>query len=730
MLQVVADLAAIYIYSFLTGLGLFLLLTPSFFRRHSFGAILVPALGLVQLTIASAYLIFLSVSAIDALYVSMAVGGLTLIAAAFKDKSILRYDIAGRLRAIVKLPPADMAPVFVTIMCFAALLGVVMAPVIRAGMPTTPYRIGIDQVGYAETSQYLLEGGTLAKIRETLLTRLHTSDIVKAKAQNIRALNFQTYVDSEFLLKASRWGYPGAVAALTFLTNSSHVYRIEFLLDVFSYAMLLGLSFLMLQEYFLLPRGVSLWITAALALNCNILNVYYEGQLTQVFMLPYFTMALLLYLYARRFAGETRLRLLVSGDAGRSLLLLGLVVAFMFSAYNEALVLLLAFIVLASMLDLPFYRTFRWRALLYALVGVAAGFVLVFPFSYNWLFYTIANLRGLATAGFWQPHWASFAEILGLMNMYNLPRIPPIAGIGVGYILMDRTALNLVLSIVLSVVLAAAFLFFVLRRHTVDRSFWLAPCVIILAAYLKMKYLDHILNYPYFKIYTMLAPLLCWVAFTSVYDLARSRDLFERVGRSLAKRGGVWRSLAAYIESDGQFIAKYLQAAMFVTVIITGLVYIRQYVVQSGYVNADMFALYKFSNGQRQFDRFALLIPRQQPSIADFMLTPLVSLNLVNQNDAQKYVAPYLQAPLAVVFSKNDVHCRECFLRRFARHIVYANPSYIVMDTGLKLRNICTKDADRYTLAALDTDNRGNWPDLPPIQCDYEFAAKYLTYAR
>jgi len=713
MTEIVFDLLEIYIFSFLTGVGLYRLLAPSFLKQRSFGALLVPALGLLQLTIVSAYLIYLSAPIADSLYASAVVGALTLAVSILLDPRPRQFDFAEAARQFLKRARQNWIASSLKTGLFLLLLGLVMAPVIHAGIATTPYRLGIDQVGYAETAQYLVEGGSLKKISAMLLKRLNVNDITKAKAQNLRALNFQTYVDSEFLLKASRWGFPGSVAALTLLTGSVHVYRIEFLLDILSYAFILGLAFRILRDFFSLPGTVSFAGMAALALNCNVLNVYYEGQLTQVFVLPYFIMGLVLYLQVRLSTRGTNKSLPISSLA-KSAVLFMVIVALMFSAYNESVVLLIGFIAVTSVLDLFFFGRLHGRSLIYAGLGLAGGFIAVLPFSNQWLLYTFANLRALPTAGFWQAHWASFAEILGLLNMYQLPHVPESAGIGVGYILVGRSFSNEAINLVLSVALLAILAAFLRAARNLDKNFWIAPFVVILGAYIELRFVDHILNYSYMKVYTMLTPLLVCVMVAAVYNLTQDKTALAILG------GGKF----------GRSLARYAQYAALLAVAVTGLLYIDQYVIQGGYVTTDMFSMYKYSNGSRRFDNVALLTPRRQPSIADFMLVPLISMNLVNQNAGEKYIAPYLQARVAVIFRNDDLHCRQCLVRVFHQKIAYANNSYVVLNTGLQLKDICTKNAKRYTLDTLDIDNRGDWPNLPSPQCDYGVGLKYLSYAR
>ena len=237
----------------------FSLLVPDYLKQRSLVLLLPPGLGLLQLAIVDGYLVATSSPSDRSIYISAGLGVGTLAAVLFRSRGKLLADCASAFRSAVSVRGA----------IFLLLLGVVALPVIGAGLPTTPYRIGIDQVGYTETAQYLVEGGTLAKLRATLLTELQTADLQKAKAQNLKAMHFETYVDREFLLKAFRWGFPGAIASLTLLTHSGNALRVAFLVLVFSYALIMGLSLHVLRRVLMVPPAASFAIVAAIALNCN-----------------------------------------------------------------------------------------------------------------------------------------------------------------------------------------------------------------------------------------------------------------------------------------------------------------------------------------------------------------------------------------------------------------------------------------------------------------------------
>ena len=81
--------------------------------------------------------------------------------------------------------------------------------------------------------------------------------------------------------------------------------------------------------------------------------------------------------------------------------------------------MIVGFVVVTVAIDLALTLRTNVASIAYMLVGFAGGALLMLPVSATWFYYTFANLSGLSRAGFWQPHWASLAEILGLMDMYR-----------------------------------------------------------------------------------------------------------------------------------------------------------------------------------------------------------------------------------------------------------------------------------------------------------------------
>jgi hypothetical protein len=688
---ILRDLLEVFAFMFLTGLGAFRLIVPAFLRTRALYVILVTGIGFAQFSIVVAYVIYAEKPVATALSLAALVGAVTLL-----------LSLIGATRGVtqgwLQIPANWLARevIFTSLSGVAALgvLAIVLWPVLKTGLATTPFRIGIDQVGYGESAQFLREGGTTGSIRTRLLKELGTTSPEIANQQNLKDLRFESYVDSEFLLKAKRWGYPGTLAAMTAFTGSPHVFSLAFLILIFDFALTLGIVYYLVRVHHGLPRAFGMCAMLAIAMNCNLLNVYYEGQYAQVFATPFVLIYLTIYLRARGIRDYRRAR--------RSLLMFSatsaLMVAALFSAFNESLVLLVAIVAVTTALDLVFYRKTSLAALEVAIIGFLGGAAILWPLSRNWIAYTFANLSGLARAGFWQPHWASLAEMIGLCNMYVTP----------GYTLMARSPLDAAANAILSVIAAVMIGRFFLRSGSLDRTFWIAPFVLILVEYVKSRYVDDILNYPFMKLYTAFLPLVCVVAFVAIY---RFGNQFGRKGRWL----GYTATLVA---------------------IITGGTYIMQYVRESGVVTPEMFALYNGGN-ERRFDDYALIT--RDSSIHENMFVPILSMHWLDQSDTQKLLARDLDKKIVLVLSDRGMTCRLCLTTYFAGDVIYEDSSSVFINTQLPVRLFCDKHAFNRNVDSLGMDGQKQWvEDKRAIdgsyvtsyrQCDFNYLQKLIVRA-
>ena len=287
------------------------------------------------------------------------------------------------------------------------VLIIVLLPTLKGGFLTTPYRIGIDQVGYTETAQFLFKGGTLRSAETEIMHQLDTEDIEVAKKNNVNALKFNSYVDSEFLLKALRWGYSAIIANLTYISGHENVLRVAFIGLIFNYALIFALTYCVLIYFFEHSHGFSLAVSLAILLNCNLINVYYEGQSAQIFGMPIFLLILMIFLWLRKnelkLKQANNLKMFFNRGNLQFILFVAFLTAGLLSVYNELILTFIIFLFIVMFLDIILTRGVKLYSTLLIALSIGVGFLIIYPFSFRWLHFIIAHLQNIGIAGWWQP---------------------------------------------------------------------------------------------------------------------------------------------------------------------------------------------------------------------------------------------------------------------------------------------------------------------------------------
>lgn len=374
-----------------------------------------------------------------------------------------------------------------------------------------PYRVGIDQVGYAVTAQYLRDGGTPSALRREIVRQTGQPGETQALNAHLTALSFNLSVASEFLLKAHRLGYPVYLAGIGQLLGREAVIDYQFCLLAVPWFVALLLLLWFFRDVLRLPDLVARAMAAGVAMNPNQLNVLFEGQHAQVMAFP------LLVLF---FGGMYCHRSAPVATPG-----LGVIVALagigIFSLYSDAYI---ALGVIGGALWLADLGARDWPALRRTTVfglSVALGVALLNRYTMEWVGFIqrhLANLGG-GNGGWPQPHWASPAEIAGYFSMYRgalgnlLPR-PDV-----------RVWLEAAATIAIVVAVAEGG-----RRAWRDARvmrYWAVPALVLAWVYVDLRWLKGFHNYGFMKFYTLLLVPLSALHWTSLHAYVRHR-------------GGVW----------------------------------------------------------------------------------------------------------------------------------------------------------------------------------------------
>ena len=654
----------IYLFLFLTGIGIFRLLTPPLFQQPVFIVFLVPVLGFLQLSIISVYVIEANKSVIISALISSIIALITLYSAL----KFRRKEFADDLHIIKK----DKVQIITLCIFVLVLLLIIMHPVKQGGYLTTPYRIGIDQVGYSETAQFLLQGGTLKSTNEDIKFQLNTDDSMFAKQNNAQALKYNAYIDSEFLLKALRWGYSSVLANLTFLTHHQNVLQIEFIALVFSYALLFILSLYAIHVDVDMPYWLSVISSTALLLNCNMLNTYYEGQSAQIIGMPLLLILMIVFLALRKNQTLHKLSfadIIRDTNDQRMMLFAAVISAGILSIYNELIFSFIVFLVLIFILDIALTRKVHINSAVFMVTSIGLGFIIVLPVSLKWLQFIVAHLQNISIAGWWQPQWAFPSEILGLVDIYADNTVK-------GTKQLPRNDWSFVLNSVLSELIIAVILVYIIRGKDVDKSFWLSSPMFVLMVFVKNKYIEHIHNYQYMKAYTIFLPVLFGLFVRAIHYSTKARSQLL------------------------QYVVKTSAVAVLVMISITGVLYIKKYTHERRLVSQDMFALSTFDK-EANLNSYAVIT--NNVGMDEYMLAPIIPLNWLNPNSTRTspFVGPHLNKKVIYIVNKKYLPHGSSDMRNDNEYVMYENPSYIIYDTRESVGTLCDSKSNNCDLQVI-----------------------------
>ena len=641
-------LILIYLYLVLVylGIGIFALITPDFFKKPYLYALVAPGFGFCLLAIVGSWVIAANIAITWTMILSL------IIATGLNSFVLLRANIREKI-SFTQFRPAKstILKVLLNSILLLGILFLIILPGIRGGNFTTPLRTGPDAIGYAGAAQALADGGTLSSIAEDLKAATGKENLQEAEKANSQLLRFDLHCSSEFLLKALRWGYPTILANMTWVTGLDSVYRLDFVLLIFSWAMLFGLAYYASRSIIKARWYICSLLAAALALNCNLLNTYYEGSYAQVMATPILFM-LLLYLYDLRKNNTFQNR---SGQI-KQVVFVGFLCAGLISIWNEAFILLgiVCFIILV--LDLLVVRRMQKIWMIVFGAGALLAFCLVAPLTLNLILmiksHLFTHLRNISVGGWWQPQWATPPEIMGWLNIY--------AHGSQAYIL-PRNSLEVVSVFLGSLLILAAAEYYIFSNRKLDRAFWLAPVIFVLLVYAKCMFWDRFNNYQCYKAYTAFLPVVFVFIYAAFFHMAR-----------------MVKPRLKYV----------LYGIIVLTIFVTafgGVSYIEKYYHDSRYFTEDMFDLQKHSE---LLSNYVLMTPFEGHDLPCILMASTVKMNWYNFWYEQAYKGklikePYLEMRVAIVLFEDDP--KQTFVN--GDDVIYSGKEFQIVKTPYRLKD-------------------------------------------
>lgn len=654
------------VYLTICGAGVFVLLQS---RLQADGAGWIggaATCGLALLGGVATQVFFLGAAPLRAIWLGPVISVVLLAGVAWRRPAEFR-ETGRRLRALKR--DVDL------LLVATGMALLVFLPGIRASF-LQPFRIGIDEVGYAVTADYLLRGGTREALQQEMVAQTAQPNLEYALNANVTALSFNASIAAEFLLKAHRIGYPTVLAGVGQAFGLDPVLNYQFALLAIPWLAAILVLCWFFADVLGWPRFLAKLAALGLVLNCNLLNVLFEGQHAQIAVLPLLALYFGLLLQHRTKApGDWTLALPIAMAS------LGI-----FALYSDAYIALGAAGVLLVLWDVAVRDWNAARRSLTFGIAVGGGMVVLGPYFFEWVGFMMRHLSNVGSGhgGWWQPHWAAPAEIIGYTSMFTGPLGQPLPRDGWG-----ATVQALVGAGVL-----AAILFTRGWRGAAGR-FWFAPVIVCALVLVQLRWVKGFHNYGYFKTYTLL--LVPLVAFH---------------WESLRQWSAGWRWACRPV--GGLLLWQWLCGSAASFAVIVGL-------LESVHFQRGASALPVTTPELRQIDwtnRAVLTWPEGGIGVA--MLSGVVPLNWLNISWADKKLAPHLDREVVILAFRENLPPTTAAER--PAEALYWGPDYVVLRTGLRVRDLHLPEV---TLVANAITTKIKWPQrqLPPMT---EFLQRFL----
>lgn len=640
-------------FSFL-GSGLHIFLTPRFLNHGLLRPVLWFLHGVALFTVVGVYAYALDLTLALTLWISFA------IAAGFLAVASIRQG--DRVIAEVKETATQCHTKLPYLLVLLAVVAIALAPAIRDGSSTTPYRAGIDHVGYSVPANTLRLGETRSDVERALQRVTGTPDLDAAVERVVTPMSLNRQIDGEFLVGGLRRTYSQVVAGITLLSRQDSVWRVSFALPGLSLLSLMAVAAFSLRMLFGLSRGWSTAGAAVVGLNCNLLNTWFEGAYGQAWVAPFaLVLAILL-------SNRSAVVLPDGGDEAarrpvRRVAVIGLFFAAIVPAYADVAVVIVLVAALTALI-LLLIRVARRRSTVVAGAcrhtlefgtGLILGAGLVLPYTIEFLEYAPTRYGSASAGGFSQPQWATPAEVVGLWDMYT----------STIHAVVPRNGTSLVLVWMLSVIVLALFGLAVRSLGWIERSVASAGVAFIALVYYRSRYMEQSSNYQYFKAYTYLLPILVVLLFAG----------------ALRDRASGWARTS-------------IHGAMGLVVVLgsaTGAHYVGRFGAQARHVSDSVLALERDPAAQTMLSRVALVLTNPQDlnmKMGTYMAAAVVPVNWANRRP-DTAVSVFAGLPVVVAFIDGDEDaCLPCIRENYATDVLLDRPGLILLSTGLRLAEV------------------------------------------
>lgn len=383
---------------------------------------------------------------------------------------------------------------------FALLAFVSLSPQVDSnGQLNIGMRTGPDAIGYGASAiavaDNLSSKEILLNVNDQLLQRGFTPNSSGVSADVYKIPGYTDQVQAEFLVGAKRWGMALYTGTLVTILGEPSVWALQSVTAMYSIFGLMLMSLGISSRGKTRTTGADLLVPAFVALNANLLFVWHEGGLAQIWVLP--VIFAIAYLVTERAQ---------SANFKTGLLAAGLMSSLVFTYFDAFL--LLSIVLFGYWLALVTSRKIT-NEIRRTLGGLVVGLsVTVFLLFTEIAQQTFARLGDSQIAGWSTPRWLSPADSLGLFDAYKGINVLPRRGINLPNDLPDSMLTEIVI-LLASIFVVALFVIGLSISKLVElRLLTFSSFAVLLVLYMKTRYLDDGINYQYLKGITMLLPII------------------------------------------------------------------------------------------------------------------------------------------------------------------------------------------------------------------------------
>jgi hypothetical protein len=626
----------LYGYLGFSGFGLYYLIIPPKLWRRGWSVVVSPVLGLAQISIAGAWIFGLNLPGGWIFWAQFGLAIIILFYAIVQKSDLIKSDLEAAWATISHHK-------FLLVIAVLAYLFLCL-PILSSGFLTESFRVGADVCQYPIQADFLQGNGTLEAAKKFDWAANPYADIIF----------WNTHV--------MRWGTAFVLSSFMQITGL-RAYDISFV-SLMVMVFLTGAA----MAYFLRLLEMSLgWIAGgalALIFNPNWLNIFYEHLEGQAYAMP---LTILL------FASLTQL--LSKGtscsrkDLTRGMVCVSVLAAGIIIQHNETFLLVCLFLLAVFVFHSIWINRKLTPALLIPLPIFVFVCILTGPAILGIAQYYETFVSGSIGSGWLQPKWALLSDIDGFSNIYA--NFPAWTDADHCVKILARSSLEWGSVIVASGLLLILCLTGSFKRPIAERIMYWAALGAVLICFVASYLLGLTqTNYFYFKIYTILLPLLIASLVVSVFSIRQG--FLSR-----------WRDAVAII--------------LLVCILANGVDYILEYNRTAMHVSKAESELLLLKNDPRYVQMVYLSCPyggevnlyRYSDRLHDFALMELLPGRIIDQFvDKKTSLDRLANYPVTLIVYKNTKYAELFKGRKWP--VLYENEGIVLYKTGKKVSDIIT----------------------------------------